>query len=354
MKDKKPKALTPVKQRIIKAVQDIRQDIQPDEILYQHSVLCQTVLPYRDPGLEVKKWVKENGRAYLVLRSEDEYNPITGQDEFFGLPFGPKARLVLMYLNSEAVKTQNPEINVGDSMTAFIKRIGLATDGRNIKGVKEQLKRLASTSITIGLKNGYDENHPSLREKSNIIKGINLWFPKDPNQRVLWSSTVRLSDDYFNTLVKHAVPLDERVIAAIKHNSMALDIYAWLAQRTFRIAAGKSAFIPWVSLHEQFGQGYNEIRMFRRAFRDALKLVQTCHHFNVTEAVGKEPYTAAGLELEFSQPPIISVTYNPRVLEEAKKYSTENNLDDSHQMKRMKARVKNQLKRHDMKKNGDK
>jgi Plasmid encoded RepA protein len=235
-------------------------------------------------------------------------------------------------------------------MTAFIKRIGLATDGRNIKGVKEQLKRLASTSITIGLRGGYDENS-LMREKSNIIKGINLWFPKDPNQKVLWKSTVRLSDDYFNTLVKHAVPLDERVIAAIKHNSLALDTYAWLAQRTFRIEAGKTAFIPWVSLWEQFGQGYSEIRMFRRAFRDALRLVQTCHRFNVTEVEGREPTTAAGLSLEFSQSPIISINRNPKVLAAAKKFSEENDQQDSRGQKRLKSRVKNQLKREEIKKN---
>ena len=27
-----------------------------DAILYQHSVLCQTCLPYRDPGDEIRLW----------------------------------------------------------------------------------------------------------------------------------------------------------------------------------------------------------------------------------------------------------------------------------------------------------
>jgi hypothetical protein len=45
---------------------------------------------------------------------------------------------------------------------------------------------------------------------------------------------------------------------------MALDVYTWLAQRLHRVSPAKPAFVPWVSLWEQFGQGYERIRDFRR------------------------------------------------------------------------------------------
>jgi hypothetical protein len=48
---------------------------------------------------------------------------------------------------------------------------------------------------------------------------------------------------------------------------MALDVYTWLAQRLHRVSPAKPAFVPWVSLWEQFGQGYERIRDFRRVFR---------------------------------------------------------------------------------------
>ena len=56
---------------------------------------------------------------------------------------------------------------------------------------------------------------------------------------------------------------------------MALDIYAWLAQRLHRIPANRPTTISWTSLHEQFGQGYNPEQMFRfrQVFRIALKQV---------------------------------------------------------------------------------
>lgn len=347
MKKKDRTELTPIEKRVISTVMDIRADLQPDDIYYQHSVLCQTVLPYRDPGDDVKTWKRVNGNAFLGIQATEAFNPVTKDFEPVGLPFGPKARLIMMHLNSEAIRKQSPKIDVGDSMTAFIKRIGLGTDGRTINAVKEQLKRLANAQITIG----FSGEERAYQHKGNIISGIDLWFPKTEEQRVFWSSFVRLSDEYFNSLIDHAVPLDERVIGAIKHSSMALDIYAWLTQRTFRIQSGEVVFITWNSLWEQFGQGYSEIRMFRRAFRDALNLVKTCHNFNVREVEGKAPTTAAGLELEYSQQPIISIGYSPQRLAQAKKIAADINPNDDKATKKLKARVRNQLKRSEEKAN---
>jgi hypothetical protein len=55
---------------------------------------------------------------------------------------------------------------------------------------------------------------------------------------------------------------------------MALDIYTWLAQRLHGIARGKPAFVPWVSLKEQFGHGYDRMDNFKRVFRTTLRQVQ--------------------------------------------------------------------------------
>jgi len=48
---------------------------------------------------------------------------------------------------------------------------------------------------------------------------------------------------HFVSLQKHAVPLDERALAALSHSAMALDIYAWLAQRLHRVPRGRPQFI---------------------------------------------------------------------------------------------------------------
>ena len=93
-------------------------------------------------------------------------------------------------------------------------------------------------------------------------------------QRVLWPATLKLSLDYFETLTRFAVPLDERAIAALAHSAMALDVYCWLAQRLHRIPEGRPQFVPWAALFDQFGQGYSAIRFFRRDFLRLLRQVR--------------------------------------------------------------------------------
>ena len=53
---------TPVQSRILDASCYIRQDTQPD-VLYQHSLLCQTGLPARQPSEGVRFWERRQGRV---------------------------------------------------------------------------------------------------------------------------------------------------------------------------------------------------------------------------------------------------------------------------------------------------
>ena len=201
-----------------------------EDAIFQHSVLCQTFLPYRNPG-DRRTWQHKQGNVSLAIQANEAINPHTGEFEFIGLPYGTKARLILAHINSEAVKTQSRIIDVEASMTAFIKKIGLSNDGRTIREVKEQLRRISTAVVSMG----YTEEDRTTQIDLKIVKAFDLWFPKDNRQRVLWSSIIQLSDDYFNSRMQHAVPLDERALSALSHNSMAMDIYSWLVQMLYRI-----------------------------------------------------------------------------------------------------------------------
>ena len=120
-----------------------------------------------------------------------------------------------------------------------------------------------------------------------------------PKQRVLWPSTVRLDPDYFDSLTKHAVPLDSRAVAALAHSALDLDIYAWLAQRLHRIPKGKPQTITWQALKSQFGPDYDRLRDFRRKFVPALKTVLTAYPSARIEIAD------AGLVLWNSPPPVL-------------------------------------------------
>jgi hypothetical protein len=262
MHDRHDTGLTLVQSRLIKASADIRLD-PPEEFAFQHTVLCQTALPTRRPEPTVRVWEREQGRAALRIEAGAARDPVSRKFVELPLPFGPKARLVLMHLNSEAIRSRSPEIEVADSMTAFVRRLMRADpNGREIRAFKDQLSALASATIRLAV----DQGERMGQINTQIVGAFDLWFPKDARQRVLWPSTIRLSTDYFESLKQYAVPLDERAVAALAHSALALDMYAWLAQRLHRISAEKGQFISWPSLSEQFGQGFTRLRDFRRQF----------------------------------------------------------------------------------------
>jgi hypothetical protein len=58
-----------------------------------------------------------------------------------------------------------------------------------------------------------------------------------PGQGSLFPQIAKLSEQFFDQLTAHPVPLDEAAVCAISNNSMALDLYAWLAYRLHALKA---------------------------------------------------------------------------------------------------------------------
>lgn len=263
------RTLSPVKRRMIASSVKIGATL-PDEVLFQHSVFCQTVLPYRNPGPDVRIWERKQGQVSLSLEAGRAKDP-QGRFVPVGLPYGPAARLIVCHLNTEALKTRSPAVDVGDSLTAFVRRLqGFDPNGYQIRRTKDQLIRLAASLIRFAA----SREGRTVQVNTQIITTFEVWEESFEGERFLFPQEIRLSADYFESLQAHAVPLDERAIAALAHSSMGLDVYAWLAQRSHRVDPQRGQFIPWKALHAQFGQGYDRIRDFRRAFLGVLNMVK--------------------------------------------------------------------------------
>ena len=289
--------LTPIQERLLTPM-DAPEEVR--DILYQHSVLCQTCMPYRDPGDE-RICKRRNGIVRMEIQAGRALDPTTDDFVDVGLPWGPKARLVLYHLNAEALKQQSRTIEVEDSLTAFVRHtLDLDPKGRNIRSVKDQLARLSAADFRLGATH---EKGRSVTLKSTIIDGLELWAPRDPNQKMLWPTVIQFSHAYFESLMQHAVPLNEQAVARLSHNAMALDIYSWLAQRLHRVEPKRAAFVPWASLKEQFGQGYGRMDNFKRVFRKTLKQASVVYQ----EARFSEDQK--GMRLLNSRPPVLPRPY---------------------------------------------
>ena len=293
------KPLSKVERRSIKTSVEIAME-PPEVISYQHTVLCQTSLPYRDPGKSVREWEQEQGAVSLRVEAGAAKNPDTGEWVQLGLPFGPKPRLILSHLNAQAIKTGSPVLDMDDSLTAFVQRIqGFSPNGYQIRAFKDHLSRLSVSTVRLAM----TTDDRALQVNSQIVDAFDLWFPNNEKQRVLWPSTIHLNDKYYASLQKHAVPLDERALGALSHSSMALDIYAWLAQRLHRIPAGRPQFITWAAIKDQFGQSYGRMCDFKRVFRVAMKQVLIQYQAAHVQEDGR------GLTLRNSAPPVTKKLY---------------------------------------------
>jgi hypothetical protein len=280
--------VTPTNKRLINAHTDILAG-PADDIAFSHTVLTQCSLPYRPTDERV--WIRNQGNVSLLIEAGRAQHPDTGKWVELPLPHGEKPRLIMLHLNSEALRTGSPIIDVEGSLTAFVRALGIDTNGRNLRTLRDQLARLAAAHITLGI--GPDTI------KADVIRQFRVWWPDDARQKVLWPTVVRLDPDYFDSLAKHAVPLDSRAVAALAHSALDLDIYAWLAQRLHRIQRGRPQTITWAALKAQFGVGYAELRIFRRRFKESLKAVLTVYPSARIEI------TDAGLVLGNSPPPVL-------------------------------------------------
>jgi hypothetical protein len=237
----------------------------PENIQHIHSVLALCGLPYREPK-GITSFFREYGRNTLAINAGRLTNPVTGDMEMQGLPYGPKARLMLLHLCTEAVKQRTPKIEVASSLSGFIRDMGFPVTGGDrgtLKQFKEQLNRLAACSMQIGLWDGTRAstlNVPPFRQ-------MDVWLPLnvDPDQGLLWSSSITFHRDFFDNLLQHALPVDIRAARAFAGSARKLDLLFWVGYRLSRLE--RPLRLTWDNLYKQFGSENGSIRSFRQEFR---------------------------------------------------------------------------------------
>ena len=226
---------------------------------FMARAMVQATLPHRK--IEGNEFTRVNGSYSMTIMAPS----------VIGLPYGTIPRLLLAWLTTEAVKTQHRELELGESLSGFMRELDIVpTGGRwgSITRLKDQTRRLFSSSITAI----YEKGAGFAVINQTVTDRAALWWDaKAPEQAGLWRSTVTLSENFFNEVIDRPVPIDMRAIKALKKSPMALDIYTWLTYRASYLK--RPTVIPWASLALQFGSDYSRLRDFKQAFIDELKKV---------------------------------------------------------------------------------
>ena len=263
--------------RILIAAEQIQNEPNAAQLAFMARALVQATMPHSDPG-DVPIWGRTNGNLTLTIKPDWEINQKTGQPRCIGVPYGTIPRLLMFWITTEAVRTKSRRLELGDSLSSFMRELGLTpTGGRwgTIPRLREQMNRLFRAKISFNVNQKVSgEMNSSWMDMQVAPKGELWWSYQRPEQPCLWRSWVELGEWFFEAICSSPVPVDMRALRALKRSPLAIDLYAWANYRTFSISQkGEKQFIPWRGLKQQMGANYSDPADFRKKVIIAMRKV---------------------------------------------------------------------------------
>jgi len=169
-------------------------------------------MPHSRPGTD--RFVRSNGGFTVQMLAGDAK---------LGLPYGSTPRLVLAWMTTEAVKTKNPELQLGASFSAFLHDVGIIPVGQHVSGGKRGTRTYAQRQ-TMALFNAivswhYTDNRSYRGSNIPIASEFSLaWDPLRADQETLWTSTVTMGSAFFEEVTSRPVPVDFRALKLFKRS----------------------------------------------------------------------------------------------------------------------------------------
>jgi Plasmid encoded RepA protein len=267
--------------RIIEATHRLQAQPVPDNEAraYAARQLVQATLPHRSPKGNPPEWCRTNGNYTLAIRPGYKTDPVTSERRCVGYPYGSIPRLLLFWMTTEAVVAKSRRLELGDTLAAFMRELGLdpSRGGKrsDAQRLREQMERLFRASISFEY---------SRREVGHIqedwvnmqvaAKGRLWWDLHNPDQMNLFESYIELSQEFFDAITAHPVPTDFRALRALKQSPLALDLYAWIAYRAYRVnQQERPVVVTWRQLQEQIGADFADTKNFKAKLKLALAKV---------------------------------------------------------------------------------
>ena len=91
-----------------------------------HAGFAMTALPHKRISEAV--WERDSDRIKLLVESG-----LDAKKQPIGVPYGSIARMILLYLQTQAVRTRSREVELGTSMNAWLAAMGIPVGGKTFK-----------------------------------------------------------------------------------------------------------------------------------------------------------------------------------------------------------------------------
>lgn len=251
-------AITKHERALVEAAYQVLRE-EADKLGFTYSGFALTCLPHKPQSEPI--WRRDGHNLTMLIQSG-----IDRSGDNLGVPYGSYARFILLFLQSQAIKTNSREIELGRSMRVWLGNMGLSIGGTTYRMVNEQARRISGCTLTFYA----DQGNKEVMRRGGFVDGAITLTDVASNQPSLWQERVLLNEEFYRALQNHPVPLSESALRAIGPRSMVLDIYIWLAYRLHALKTDVD--VSWPSLNAQFGAGYRRLRDFRAGFIEGLEL----------------------------------------------------------------------------------
>lgn len=238
---------------------------------YMARTMVMATMPHSKPKDHIFK--RTNGNFTLTMSGDPE----------IGLPYGSLPRLLLAWMTREAKVKKSPTLELGKSLSAFLNTLKLSQSG-GVRGdatrLRNQMMRLFSTHVSCIYQN--DRRGVCISDQYLVARSFKLWWDpvKSNENKIFEHSTITLAKDFYEEITSRPVPVDFRMLQALRRSPLQMDIYVWLTWRFSYLR--KSTLIPWDLLSNQFGSNYSTskqgLRDFKREFLKSLHIVISIYH----------------------------------------------------------------------------
>lgn len=229
--------------------------------IFSNAIFAQCILPVNSLKDNQQFYISEHGNTTLTITT---LPPIIPPSKIkCKIPYGRKARLLLNHFINEAIKTNNPLIQMGNNINDFMIKHKINPNGSNRVQLLGQLYNLLNCefSVSYGEASNYFEAN-----KIRICNNL-----ENKTQEFTWPDELLLSNIFFALVTKYNYPVKQLGFYLLLNDIRVFDIYLWLSYRSQNLQ--NRVKIPYQTLHNIFGQEIKELRNFKLIFKNNIKRV---------------------------------------------------------------------------------
>jgi hypothetical protein len=246
-----------------------QRESRKQEVSYNARPFVLCGLPLRRPAADQLVYTRHNGSFVLEITAHPR----------FGLPYG-QDRLIPIWMATLTLKQKSRSIHF-ESPTQLLDYFHLPKDGAQYRRVKAAFHRIFAATIFFGTEQETKKKTVVESARFHFMDSMRLWFNRSEEPDAAGDdasdNTITLSEAFYQEITDHPIPVEREVIAALAHAPGLLDLYVWIAWKSWTVN-GQPARIPIFGAnglgHQVGTTEYSVDRTFKHKITQWLKHVK--------------------------------------------------------------------------------